>query len=413
MPLQNKYGGSGGVYHNPNETEEERIKRYQAEALRNSVADEQIKSQQREYDQLSDVGAGPKGRSVGSRNTFVAASPFEHLAHVVAAGIKGKKRKKAKGELEESLGKRAAARAVEVADKRIKAERVESRAENKEVRDEQLLIIKAKQAEDLGERYKSLDESAKNRLALDERKLDEIKANNIRRSEDRMAALDKKATDFRPTVSGERKLMSNMRFGIEAVASAGETFEDSYARPFAGLPVVSQFAVDNATSLGLNPRDLAGMLDKVGAAGDIGEDDNFQDAARWMAGWRQGYTLWQRNELFGATLTPSEQKAWNAAGEINLNMDAAEIRKRVSQAETIMRKRADSGAYTSITAGQNPALWTGMTSSGFDAKTYGQNMAAPAAPTAPTAPTAGAAPTAPAQPEERKLISYKDYMPGG
>ncbi len=386
MPLQNQYGGSGGVMFNPNETEEEKRKRYEAEFLRSSVSDAQVSSQQREYDQLSDVGKGPKGRTVGSRNTFVAASPFEHIAHVVAAGIKGKKAKKAKGALEESLGKKAASRASEKADKRVRTEKLDT--------------IKAEQAKQLGDHYTNSDENAKSRIANDVLKMKETEANNIRKHEEKMKKLDQSATDFRPTTSGERKQMSSMRFGIDAVASAGTTFKDSYARP-AGAPVISQWAVDQATTMGLEPDDVAGMLNKMGMGGDNeAEDTNFQDAARWMAGWRQGYTLWQRNELFGATLTPSEQKAWNSAGEINLNMDADEIRKRVSQAEAIMRKRADASAYTSATAGQNPAMFAGMTSPEYDVSAYGQDMAAPAA---------GAAPTEAAQPNQpQRIISYKD-----
>ena len=378
MSFANQYLKGAPQAFNPNETEEEKRKRLQAEFLRSSVSDEQIKSQQREYDQLSQEGAGPKGRSVGSRNTFVAASPFEHLAHVLAAGIKGKKRKKIEGRLEESLAKRAASRATEQADEKIKEDHIR--------------IIKDRNSKQLGDHYKTLDENTQRRLANDEIKMEETKANNLRRHEAAMAKIDKNATDFRPTTSGERKQMSSMRFGIEAVASAGETFKDSYARP-AGVPVVSQWATDAATTMGLSPADVSGALNTVGMGGDTEEEDtNFQDAARWMAGWRQGYTLWQRNELFGATLTPSEQKAWSSAGEINLNMDPAEIRKRVSQAEEIMRKRADSSAYTSVTAGQNPALWKGITSKGFD-------MGAPTAPTGPTAPTT---PTAP------KVINWKD-----
>ncbi len=388
MPLQNQYGGSGGVMFNPNETEEEKRARYQAEALRSSVSDAQVASQQSEYDRLMTQGAGPQGRTVGSRNTFVAASPFEHIAEVAASYIKGKKAKKVKGELETSLAKQATSRAADKADKRIKSE--------------ELVEIKKAQADQLGEHYKALDSNAKERIANDVLKMEETKANNIRRNEAAMSKLDKRATEFRPTTQGERSKVSNMRFGINSVSNAGETFKDSYARPLGGASIISDAATAIGTTLGVDPTGVVNLFSDSPEEVKEGESSNFQDAARWLAGWKQGYTLWQRNELFGATLTPSEQKAWNSAGEINLNMDPTEIRKRVSQAEQIMRKRADASAFTGITAGQNPKMWQGMTSQGFDPATFGQEMAAPAQPGAPTGLQGPV--------EPNKVYSYKDYM---
>ncbi len=398
MPLRNEYGGSGGVMLNPNETEEEKIKRYQAELLRENATGEQVKSQQREYDRLSTTRAGPKGRTVGSRNTFVAASPWEHLAHVGAAAIRGKRAKKSKTALEETLGKQRAGKALTEATDRVRKERIDA--------------IRAEQQEQLGEHYKNMDENAKARLANDELKINETARNNIRKHEEALSKAEAKATDFRPTTQGERKDVSAMRFGIDSVAEAGKTFQDSYARPLGGMPIISSMAVRLGTTAGVDPTAISDMSNLFGSKTEqekTGEASNFQDAARWLAGWKQGYTLWARNELFGATLTPSEQTAWNEAGEINLNMEAGEIRRRVTQAEAIMRKRADSKAFTSITAGQNPELFTGMTSTGFDPNTYGQNMAAPTGavpgtPATPGTPPAGAAPGQ----QPQRVISYKD-----
>lgn len=381
MPLQNQYGGSGGVMFNPNETEEEKHKRYQAEFLRSSVSDDQVASQQKEYESLTSSSKGPKGRRVGSRNTFVAASPFEHLAHVGASYLKGKKAKKVKGELEESLAKQATSRAGEKADKRIK--------------DEKLVTIKAQQQEQLGEHYASLDENAKTRLANDALKMKETEKNNIRKHVAAMATLDKANTDFKNTTAGEREKTSTLRSKIRTVTEAGKTFKDSYARPLGDMPVISRAAVRFGTSTGVDPTSLFGGHESDKGKKE-GEASNFQDAARWLAGWKMGFTLEERNRIFGATLTPNEQIAWDEAGDINLNMEAGEIKRRVEQIEVAMRGRADDGAFTAYTNRQNLDAWRGMTSPGFDVKTYAAEGAG------------GAAPQVGPAPEPQREISYKD-----
>lgn len=398
MPLQNKYGGSGGVYFNPNETEEEKRKRYQAEFLRDTVSDEQIKSQQSEYDKLTAKTKGPQGRTVGSRNTFVAATGFEHLADVLAKGIRGKAAKKIKGSLEESLAKKAAARATEKADERIKGETAlaleAEKTEYSRIRDEQLDIIKKKQAEVLEGHYNNLDETAKNRLANDEMKAEETKANNIRKHVAKMAELDAEETNFTKTTAGERDKTGTLRSKIRVIEESGKSFKDSYARPFGNVPFISRAAVRLGTTTGYDPTNIIGGIEADETRGE-GEASNFQDSARWLANWKMGFTLEERNRIFGATLTPNEQIAWDEAGDININMEASEIRRRVAQIEKSMRGRADDGAYTAISNGQNPAAWYGMTSPGFDPNTYATGGGSPAA-------AEGGAPAA------QQVISYKD-----
>ena len=84
--MSSNYGNAPPQMFNPNESEEEKRRRYQAEALRSSASDEQVKSAQADYDRLEarTQGAGPQGRTTGSRNTYTAASPFEQIgrAHV-------------------------------------------------------------------------------------------------------------------------------------------------------------------------------------------------------------------------------------------------------------------------------------------------------------------------------------------
>lgn len=369
MDFQNQYLSAPQMF-NPNqqETEEQRRMRLQAEQLSaNMATDEEVaaaRDQLKRADALRDR-EGPKGRRVGSRDTFVAASPLEHLAHVWASKVRGDTAKKAKEELGVTLGKQRMGQAT--------ARQFEM--ENKE----EIRRIAAKQADDLGARYEDLSKNAQDKLEQNVLKMAETERHNKAMEEARLKDINSKDDNFKKPTQGQMTTMQNMRFGIDAVAHAGTTFEDSYSRPLGGLPVVSQWAIDAATTAGVDPTNIAAGLKAVSGIGGLGGDQsgtveekearesNFLDAARWLASWRQGYTLWQRNQLFGATLTPSEQKAWNAAGEINLNMEPDEIRKRVAGAEEIMRKRADAAEYTSVTAGQNPQLWTGMgTAGGYD-----------------------------------------------
>ncbi len=69
-----------------------------------------------------------------------------------------------------------------------------------------------------------------------------------------------------------------------------------------------------------------------------------KNAEEWYGSWRRFMTLPVRNELFGATLTPSEQKAWDQALEIGPGMSEEQITSRIrtliEEAERSAKRRA-------------------------------------------------------------------------
>lgn len=82
---------------------------------------------------------------------------------------------------------------------------------------------------------------------------------------------------------------------------------------------------------------VSGLPNALAAVG-IGTKGS-KEAADWWAGWRQMYTMGERNQLFGATLTPAEQKSW-AQNDINPNMDPEQIKQRAAVIHGIIAKRA-------------------------------------------------------------------------
>ena len=335
---------------NPNtrgqETEQQRQMRIQAEQLAAmSASDEEIRAQAKQLEQadaLRDV-AGPKGRRVGSRNTFVAAHPLEHAAHVWASKVRGKKSKEERKKLEELTGKGRMAAAEETIRKRGLEDEASSRAERK-------LVVSEENSANLGEYYTNMDANQKERLNNDTTKMLETERHNRAEEEAKLTTINDEANEFTKTTAGERKTLTDKGTAVRMVRNSNAAFKDSYARPFGGLPVVSSVAGELMTQSGISGADIDKVLPGQGG-------ENMEDAVRWLAAWKQGYTLANRNDLFGATLTPSEQIAWNSAGEINLNMEASEIRKRVKQAEDIMAEKMMDNYATGVAAGQNPALW--------------------------------------------------------
>lgn len=69
-----------------------------------------------------------------------------------------------------------------------------------------------------------------------------------------------------------------------------------------------------------------------------------KDTEAWHGAWKRFMTLPVRNEMFGATLTPSEQRAWDAALEINPGMTPQQIESRIDtlteEADRSARRRA-------------------------------------------------------------------------
>lgn len=342
---------------NPNqqatEDEEQKKMRIQQQRLKEMMAtDEEVASAQKAFDRADALRntKGPQGRSVGSRNTFVAASPFEHAAHVWASKIRGDTAKDKEAVLQEKLGKQRAGRAEE------QAREIDDKAE--------IMRIKQEQADAVGENYDRLKEKDKNDLALNQKKANETERHNRAMEEERLAKINAKNTNYKSMTQKGLTDIVDAGSVLQGMKKSEDTFNDSFARPAGGLPIVSTAITNMSTTAGVNPYDIAASV--KGALGmDTGGEENkadsknFKDAAEWLAGWRQSYTLLSRNKLFGATLTTNEQKAWDQAGEINLNMDADEIRSRMAAAYDIKARRAGIMRDAGVTNGHNPELYEG------------------------------------------------------
>lgn len=114
-------------------------------------------------------------------------------------------------------------------------------------------------------------------------------------------------------------------------------------------------------------------------------------ATKGQADWWQQYDRQKnivRNELFGSALTPSEQKAFEAA-DINPNMDPARIRANLRMQQQIIERGLARQAQ----------VW----------RAQGYNVDAIAAATTPSAPT-GAAPGAPQQTQPQQMAKEGDVV---
>ena len=112
-------------------------------------------------------------------------------------------------------------------------------------------------------------------------------------------------------------LLSKMVSSAYETSEAARDFDDSYAQP-TNLP--TGFADRVAKAMSRN--DIMSLVDKD-------TDVRVKEAAQWWANWRMLYTLPQRNETFGATLTKREQASWDEAEHVTPGMNAKEIQKRV------------------------------------------------------------------------------------
>lgn len=80
-----------------------------------------------------------------------------------------------------------------------------------------------------------------------------------------------------------------------------------------------------------------------------------KEAQEWWAGWSRFYTLPVRNLLFGATLTPNEQRAWDQA-DINPGMDPAQIRTRIDAVMSEAKRSAKRRGQVMSTEGFDPQI---------------------------------------------------------
>lgn len=80
-----------------------------------------------------------------------------------------------------------------------------------------------------------------------------------------------------------------------------------------------------------------------------------KQAQEWWAGWARFYTLPVRNLLFGATLTPNEQRAWEQAN-INPGMSTEQIKTRIDAVMTEAKRSAKRRGQVMATEGFDPQI---------------------------------------------------------
>lgn len=100
--------------------------------------------------------------------------------------------------------------------------------------------------------------------------------------------------------------------------------------------LLANFKPEYAQRLGPGPQS---RLPNALASYGVGTQGS-KEAAQWWASWNQLYSLGQRNQLFGATLTPNEMQAW-AQSDINPSMSPDQIKERVGNIAGILQKHAD------------------------------------------------------------------------
>lgn len=125
---------------------------------------------------------------------------------------------------------------------------------------------------------------------------------------------------------------------IQNTGALKDSFDDKYTQIYGAGP---QSRLPNAlASVGLGGKDA-------------------KDAAQWWSEWKKFYTLGTRNQLFGATLTPNEQKAW-AEVDINPSMSAKQIRERMTKLHDEVVRAAKRRASEMTVEGFDPEVITQM-----------------------------------------------------
>lgn len=155
-----------------------------------------------------------------------------------------------------------------------------------------------------------------------------IEAARIRESGD-----DKKK--YRPMTFKQVQDATNMYLDAQNMGEIVSGFKDEYA----GMKVPYARALTNSLAANVP------LLTPKSA----------EKAQNWWATFNQIYTLPERNELFGATLTDNEQAEWKR-NAISENMTAEQIRERLNWYETKRREKLPIMARNLKAANYDPEL---------------------------------------------------------
>jgi hypothetical protein len=158
----------------------------------------------------------------------------------------------------------------------------------------------------------------------------------------------KGADDGKPLSGPQERAALELGGNYQTLGILADTFRDEYA---GGPGKILQRAAGGLVG-GLAPKDTQAMT-------------------RWWADQAMYDELPQRNALFGATLTPNEQRAWREAA-ISPNLSPAVIRERLAKRKELYERSAARMRASAVAGGKSGAQ--------FDAAT-GIGAPRPAAPT--------------------------------
>jgi hypothetical protein len=102
-----------------------------------------------------------------------------------------------------------------------------------------------------------------------------------------------------------------------------------------------------------------GALAPEKASGSLGQFS--QESAKFWADWDRLVTLPERNKLFGASLTPSEQGSWERAQSIKPGADPKVIQQAMAEIESIARGKLGNLTESLQVEGNNPSAIKALT----------------------------------------------------
>jgi hypothetical protein len=144
----------------------------------------------------------------------------------------------------------------------------------------------------------------------------------------------------------------------------GQIFQ--IATELRGTLDIPEFDPGQASVFGMNIPGVRSLANYAAQYG-IGTGDSFESADFWRL-WDRFYTLPERNRLFGATLTPNEQKAWRGAS-ISPEMNKEQITKNMDILLNIYQNAMSKAYRGYVAGGYNPdeiALRLGVDPSAFE-----------------------------------------------
>jgi hypothetical protein len=122
----------------------------------------------------------------------------------------------------------------------------------------------------------------------------------------------------------DMKDFSTRATALGEVRGVVDDFKPEYAQP-TNLPT----GFVNDLAAGMSGQDLMKYVSKA-------QDQRSKEAMQWWARWRMSYTLPERDERFGATLTPNELRSWAEAENVRLGGDPNEILTRITKLRDVM-----------------------------------------------------------------------------